>query len=96
MIWKFINWLDEVRYWLFGGVCPFCERYAVPCLGHDCPAMRGKSPDQIVAITTEKIRDILKDEPADKLVHGAFEACDGLEKAFPSGASLAGQPTQEK
>lgn len=44
-----------------------------------------RPPAEIVAECTAKVREILKDDPADRFVHSAYEACDKLDEAFKTG-----------
>jgi hypothetical protein len=69
------DWLGTI------GDCPFCGNFAWSTF-HDCPAMRGKSANEIVNIVADKVDDILRDEPADRFTHDLYDSMGELKEKF--------------
>jgi hypothetical protein len=79
------EWLDDCWHWchwhLVKDECPFCGKRCI--LGfHDCEKFSDLTAPQCVNLIASKVRDILKDDPADRQVYGVYVAMDELEKKF--------------
>ena len=87
-----IVWLENLKYWLFGGQCPFCGKWQSGYWHRPCPTINNLPANEAVHAIAAKVRHILQDEPADRFVHTAHEACDRLEQAFPLEAAKSTEP----
>ena len=74
--------LEQIRECSNFGACPFCNRLAFS-KWHRCAVLEQMSKADAVRTVSAKVREILRDEPADKFVHVAYDAMDHLERAFP-------------
>lgn len=66
---------------LLGPHCPLCNCRVWPRF-HRCPVVKGMATGDAVRMITGKVREILQDEPADRLVHDACAAMDELDGKF--------------
>jgi hypothetical protein len=81
MIGRILVFIEDSWFWLAGDVCPICGGHAWYWC-HKCPVLKGLSDQATVNLLLNKVRNILDDEPGDRFVHGAYEACEKLESAF--------------
>jgi hypothetical protein len=86
MTGRVLVFIEDAWFWLTGGECPICGQHAWSWC-HKCPALKGLSDQATVNLLLNKVRNILDDEPADRFVHGAYEACEKLESVFTKAES---------